>query len=67
MDEMITTTAAGKELGVSGQTVRQMIAAGYLEAIRTPGGHFRVKASSVKRLAETYELSQTVDHDIKPQ
>lgn len=67
MDEMITTSAAGEMLGVSGQTVRRMIDDGHLDAIKTPGGHFRVKKSSVVNLLQSLEQTQTAGHDIKPE
>jgi len=62
-EKMITTTEVAEMFGVSGQTVRRWINDGKLDAIKTPGGKLRVKASSAEKLLN---LSQT-DHNIKPE
>lgn len=41
--------AAG-ELGVSYATLKQWLYQGKLEAVRTPGGHYRIAAAEIERL-----------------
>jgi excisionase family DNA binding protein len=48
MAESLTTTQAGKILGVSGRRVYQMAARGDIEATRTEGGHFRIPIEAVE-------------------
>lgn len=57
-DRLITTTEAGKILGVSGQTVRDWIGANRLISIRTVGGKIRIRLSDAEKLLN--ELSQPV-------
>ena len=59
-DEMITTTQAGEMLGVTGETIRDWIRNERIEAIKTPGGKFRVRLSSIKRLLGEPENSQAI-------
>ncbi|MDE1948409.1 MAG: response regulator [Burkholderiales bacterium] len=47
----ITTAQAAKRLGVSAQTVQKWVDAGYLPAWKTVGGHRRLDAEAVERMA----------------
>ncbi len=47
----ITTAQAAKRLGVSPQTVQKWVDAGYLPAWKTVGGHRRLDAEAVERMA----------------
>lgn len=47
----ITTAQAAKRLGVSPQTVQKWVDAGYLPAWKTVGGHRRLDAAAVERMA----------------
>lgn len=49
-DRMVTATEAARVLGVDASTVRRHVAAGRLEAQRTPGGHWRVSVRALERL-----------------
>lgn len=52
MDKSTVTTAqAAKRLGVSPQTVQKWVDAGYLPAWKTVGGHRRLDAAAVERMA----------------
>lgn len=62
-EKMITTTEVAEMFGVSGQTVRRWINDGKLDAIKTPGGKLRVRASNAEKLLNQ---SQT-DRNTKPQ
>ena len=46
--EALSVADAAKALGVSGRTIKRMIAAGELSAFRTRGGHLRIAIESVK-------------------
>lgn len=48
--ESLSTTEAARRLGVSTPTVQRWVDAGLLRAWRTPGGHRRVDAESVRAL-----------------
>lgn len=47
----ITTAQAARRLGVSPQTVQKWVDAGYLPAWKTVGGHRRLDAEAVERMA----------------
>ena len=47
----ITTAQAARRLGVSAQTVQKWVDAGYLPAWKTVGGHRRLDAEAVERMA----------------
>lgn len=47
----MTTAQAAKRLGVSPQTVQKWVDAGYLPAWKTIGGHRRLDADAVERMA----------------
>lgn len=44
----INTETVARVLGICRQTVRNYVAAGYLQAMRTGGGHFRFDRSEVE-------------------
>jgi excisionase family DNA binding protein len=48
--QRITAAEAARRLEVSTSTVTRWIAAGKLPAVRTPGGHWRVRAVDVEKL-----------------
>jgi excisionase family DNA binding protein len=50
-NKSITTAQAAKRLGVSPQTVQKWVDAGYLPAWKTVGGHRRLDADAVERMA----------------
>jgi len=43
-ESMLSTGQAAKKVGVSSQTVLNWIESGKIEAIQTPGGHWRIPA-----------------------
>ena len=47
-NEMLSTGQVAKKLGVSTQAVINWIEAGKLEAIKLPGGHYRIPANQFK-------------------
>lgn len=50
----LTTTEAGRMLGVSGTTAYRLAMAGKLDARRTsPAGHWRIREESVKQYQES--------------
>lgn len=51
LDRLLTTSEAARRLGIDGSTMRRYVAAGRVPAIRTPGGHARLRAVDVDRLA----------------
>jgi len=56
----ITTAQAAKRLGVSPQTVQKWVDAGYLPAWKTVGGHRRLDAEAVERMAVERRSGDTV-------
>lgn len=46
----ISAAEAARRLDVNTSTVTRWIAAGKLPAFRTPGGHWRVKATDVEKM-----------------
>lgn len=50
----ITAAEAARRLGVHKSTVTRWIAAGKLPAKRTPGGHYRIRPSDLRRNAQTH-------------
>ena len=50
--DMLSTGQVAKKLGVSTQAVLNWIEAGKLEAIKLPGGHYRIPADQFKSNAE---------------
>jgi len=50
--EMLSTGQVAKKLGVSTQAVINWIEAGKLEAIKLPGGHYRIPADQFRTTAE---------------
>lgn len=55
----ITTAQAAKRLGVSPQTVQKWVDAGYLPAWKTVGGHRRLDAEAVERMASERRSGDT--------
>lgn len=56
-DELLPTGRVAARLGVHRGTIHAWILAGRLPAVRTPGGHYRIRESTVaheERLAECY-------------
>lgn len=51
-DSLLTTREAAQRMGVSLRTIQLWVDGGHLQAGRTPGGHRRIRASEVARLAE---------------
>ena len=51
--DLLTPTAAARELGVSYPTIKQWIYRRRIRSHRTPGGHHRIPRSEVARLAGT--------------
>ena len=47
-DEMLSTGKVAKIFGVSSNTVLNWIKEGKLDAVKTPGGHYRVPISAVR-------------------
>jgi len=47
---VLTTTEAGKILGLGDEAVKRYLQAGRLEGFKLPGGHYRVFADSVEKL-----------------
>lgn len=47
---LLSAGEAASTLGVDRRTLRRWVASGRLEAVRTPGGHFRFPASAVSAL-----------------
>jgi excisionase family DNA binding protein len=52
--KFLTTTEVGKALGLSIGTVKSLVAKGFLEAVRTSGGHMRIYADSVEKYADGF-------------
>lgn len=47
---LLTPYEAARVLGVDPSTLRRYVAAGKLDAVRTPGGHHRYPAVTIRRL-----------------
>ena len=52
VDPLLTTREVAQRMGVSLRTVQLWADAGLLAAVRTPGGHRRIRQSAVETLAE---------------
>ena len=63
-NEFITTTEACEILGLSKTVIKQMADSGKLESWKTPGGHRRLKHTSVIAYAE--EVSSIRNYEKKP-
>lgn len=48
--EMLTTGEVAQALGVTINTVKNWVAAGRLDAVRLPSGHYRIPRNGVERL-----------------
>ena len=48
---LFTPEQAGAALGISVDTVKRWTKQGHLESVRLPGGHLRIVAADVRRLA----------------
>jgi excisionase family DNA binding protein len=57
-DSTMSTGKAAKICGVTPDTVLKWIKRGQISAIRTPGGHYRVKTESLKPYVTELELSE---------
>jgi excisionase family DNA binding protein len=60
LPQMLTTTAAGRRLGVSGQTIKNWVARGELRGVRV-GGRIKIPAASV--LAYVQRARSSLDWD----
>lgn len=56
LPQMLTTTAAGKRIGVSGQTIKNWVARGELRGVRV-GGRIKIPAESVAAYVERARTS----------
>ena len=49
----LTVSALATALGVAPRTVRDWLAAGRVDGVRTPGGHWRIPRAELERLLGT--------------
>lgn len=58
MSEILTTDEVAKMFRVGQRTVYRWIAAQKLDAFQTPGGHWRIRGESVRRLWESMMVQE---------
>lgn len=59
--QLLTPREASRMLGISYPTIKNWILSGKLKTVRTPGGHHRISAASLKPFLETDRMRADVD------
>src|SRR5437660_1506563 len=66
-NEWLTPSEAGAILGVGPDRVAQLVRQGVLPAMRTPGGHVRIRRDKVEELANPPEPSPQPEEADEPE
>jgi excisionase family DNA binding protein len=56
-DELLTTGQVARILNVGRQAVNKWVKKGQLKAVRTPGGHIRIRRSDIDRVVSGEPIS----------